>query len=172
MAFGITIHNSDYGDGSYWLRAFMVRLVCLNGMLGEDLLRQVHLGKRLGEDISFSQKTHDLDTKALTSATTDLVSHILEPRQIESRMDKIKQAAEEEIDPKKQLAAITKAARLTKGEAAQVAEIYNGPDVEMLPPGNTNWRLSNAISLFAHSPDMDPSRGLELERAAGKMVTV
>jgi len=170
MAFGITLHNSDYGDGSYWLRAFMLRLVCLNGMLGEDVLRQVHLGKRLSDDVAFSQQTYELDTRALVSATDDLVDHVLEPRQIEGRMDKIKAAAEAEIDPRQKVAAMVKGAKLTKSEAQQISDLYNGPDVELLPPGNTDWRLSNAIGLFAHQEGVNPARGLELERLAGEMV--
>jgi len=43
------------------------------------------------------------------------------------------------------------------------------PDVELLPAGNTSWRLSNAVSWLAGQVE-DGERRLELEKVAGQLV--
>jgi hypothetical protein len=54
---------------------------------------------------------------------------------------------------------------LGKGDAKLATDAFNGPDVEMLPPGQTAWRLSNAISWIA-GQTTDGHKRLELERVA------
>jgi hypothetical protein len=169
MGVGVTFHNSDYGDGAYWIKFFMMRLICRNGMMGEDIMRRVHLGSRLGDEVAFSDETHQLDTKTVVSATRDIVKDVLGPEQVEHRMKLISAAAETEVDATARIEAMRKASRLTKDESKRLREIYSSAEVEMLPPGNTAWRLSNALSLFAQ--ETDPARGLELESMAGDVVT-
>jgi hypothetical protein len=167
LGIGIALHNSDYGDGACWLRIFVMRLLCLNGMFGEDIMRKVHLGGRLGDDLAFSEVTYQLDTKTMVSATRDIVAQALTPEVVEHRMGLIAAAASAEVDADQRINAMQKAARLTKEEAKRVKELYTSADVEMLPPGNTAWRLSNALALFAH--DNEPARQLEIEALAGEL---
>jgi hypothetical protein len=58
---------------------------------------------------------------------------------------------------------------LTKGEVDAVVQTFNSPDVENLPPGNSKWRLSNAISWVAGTL-VDADRKLDLMRLAGSVV--
>jgi hypothetical protein len=53
IAFGVYLGNSDFGDGALSLRGFFERMWCENGAIMEEILRKIHLGKRLSEDISF-----------------------------------------------------------------------------------------------------------------------
>ena len=62
---GVRFSTSDYGDGSLDLRTFLLNGVCLNGMVRERTLKQVHLGGRLPEDLQLSEETYRQDTKTV-----------------------------------------------------------------------------------------------------------
>lgn len=170
LSVGVTFHNSDYGDGAYWIKFFLMRLICVNGMMGEDIMRRVHLGSRLGDEVAFSDETHQLDTQTVVSATRDIVKGVLGPEQVDHRMKLIAAASEQEVDADAKIEAMRKASKLTKDESKRLKDIYSSAEVVMLPPGNTAWRLSNALSLFAQGED--PARGLELESMAGDVITI
>jgi hypothetical protein len=55
---------------------------------------------------------------------------------------------------------------LLKGELEAVKNAFEGPDCVNLPPAQTEWRLSNAVSWIAGATE-DADRRLELERVAG-----
>jgi hypothetical protein len=169
IVFGLSWTNSDYGAGGYSISMFLLRLVCLNGMVGANQLKQVHLGGRLSEDLKLSQKTYELDTKTMVSATSDIVRAALNPRAIETQLETIRRAAEPTHKLNTQWAAIGKA--LTKTETGKVREAFDGPDTINLPPGNTAWRLSNALSWVANAEKVPAERKLELQELAGKIVS-
>lgn len=167
VVFGMSIHNSDFGDGAFELRMFAMRVWCTNLAVGEDGLRRVHLGSRLSGDIAVSQRTYELDNKALASATTDVVSGMFEPERVRARVGAIAAAASTKVDIKGVLDAARKSGTMNIGEAKSVTDIYNAGGIELLPPGDNAWRLSNAISYFAQS--VQPERKLDLEILAGKV---
>ena len=167
VAFGIQWENSDYGNGAHNLRSFLVRLWCTNFAVAEEGLRQVHVGGKLAEDISFSEETYRLDTETTASAIRDVVKHSLSARNTHLMLNGIKEAHEQRVDPKKAISILKK--QLSKGEVEQVIEAFNSPDIENLPPGQTMWRLSNAISWVAGKIE-NRERAMELEREAGHHV--
>uniref|UniRef100_A0A6M3KSL1 DUF932 domain-containing protein n=1 Tax=viral metagenome TaxID=1070528 RepID=A0A6M3KSL1_9ZZZZ len=171
MAYGIQISNSDYGDGALSLRAFCLRLWCTNLAITEEAIRKVHVGRRLSDDIAYSQRTYELDTAATASAVGDTVRLLLSPAYVDEEMAKIKKAAESNVDPKTVLARLRARNDVLVGEAKEIAEAFNQPDIEMLPAGNNKWRLSNAISLIAgRKMEEDERRGCELQAIAGKVL--
>lgn len=165
MTFGLEWENSDFGAGAHSCRVFMMRVWCTNMAIMERAMRQIHLGKKL-DDVAFSSKTYQLEAQAQASALGDIVSSALAPERVGAYCDVIAQASAEKIDAGKELA---KLKALTKGERTTVAEAFNSPDVEMMPAGNTLWRLSNAISWVAQKADGDDRR-LELEKIAGDVL--
>jgi hypothetical protein len=169
IAFGVALTNSDFGIGALSLRMFMLRVWCSNMALLEEALRQVHLGKRLADNIEFSQETYELDTKTQVSAIKDLIRGTLSPERINESVALIGRALEERINPKNAWEELPKKG-LLKGEVKKVKEIFNDGGVETLPPGTTVARLSNAISWFAKQPDQTPERRLELETVAGELL--
>ena len=82
----------------------------------------------------------------------------------------IKEAHEKKVNATKALEGHQKAGKLNKAEVKDIKEIFKSAEVEKLPPGNTAWRLSNSISLFAQS--VDGSRALELETLAGHVAGI
>lgn len=168
-AFGLTFRNSDFGAGRLYVKGFFTRLWCTNLAMCEDGISQVHLGRVLSEEIVFSQKTYELDTMTMASAIKDVVTHIFSLENIALRMAAIKEASAEDpnIDIGKTLKGMVKNGKLYKAESQNIVEAFNSPDVELLPPGQNRWRLSNAISLIAQQAE--PDRRLEMETVAGEV---
>lgn len=167
MVFGLDWSNSDFGRGTYDVSAFALRLICLNGMIGSSRLRQIHLGKRLDENLEFSAKTYALDTKTMVSATRDIVAGALGPKAIASQVEAIREAASKEIGIAAALRGVESA--LTKAERDAVKSAFEGQDVINLPPERTAWRFSNALSWVANAAE-DPERKEELQALAGVVV--
>jgi len=172
-SFGVVLQNSDFGDGKLSVRVFMLRLWCTNYAIREEALSQVHLGRRLTQDIAWSDKTCELDTSAMASSVFDIVSQTLSPERVNRELGLVKLANDEGIDAGKSLTALERQKLISKAEGKEIAEIYNTPDVEILPPGNTVWRLSNALSALAgkRRDDGDERRARELEEHAGTVLT-
>lgn len=168
MVFGIEWGNSDFGAGGHSLQMFQMRLACTNGMTLDDVLRQIHLGGRLSDNIEYSQKTYELDTQANVSALRDVVRSSLNPTRVKGYLKAIQTAAEQEISPKQAIQILKK--NLNKAEAESAIEAYNSPDVVNLPPGNSMYRLSNAVSWIAQAKDIEPERSLELNKIAGNLI--
>jgi hypothetical protein len=167
MCLGIEWGNSDFGAARHTVRAMIWRLWCTNKATMEDSLAQVHLGRQLGDDIQFSQRTYDLDTRASVSALRDVVRGVLGPAKVNTLLDTIKTANEKKIEWKNVKTALAR--RLLKGEMTQVEAAYESEDVVNLPAGKSAWRASNAISWIA-GKTADADRRLELERVAGELV--
>lgn len=168
IAFGVQLSNSDFGKGALGLNCFMTRVICTNYATLEQVLRQVHIGKRLSDDMVFSKETYAADTKAQTLAVRDMVKEVLAPKKVNALVGRIGKALEERIDPKQAWTELPKLG-LLKGEVEKVKELFNDAGVEQLPPGTTQARLSNAVSWFAKSA-ATPERRLELEQIAGDLL--
>lgn len=166
MLFGAEYENSDFGNGALTMNTFVDRLWCTNFARSESLLRQIHLGARLGENIAFSQKTYLLDTRTMASAIGDMVEQALAPKSVNDYLALVKAANEKKVEGSAVTGFMKK--RLTKGEADAANAAFNSADVEQLPAGNTAWRMSNALSFIAKTAE--PERALELQRLAGEVI--
>lgn len=165
MVYGGELAHSDYGNGPLGFRQFFWRVVCLNGMTRENVLREIHLGGRLGDDITYSDRTYRLNTAASVSALRDVVRATLTPASIE-RMGETLRAAH----AKKMTVAQLKAATKNVGKDSQkaIVDAFESEDVINLPAGETAWRASNAVSWIArHTKDAE--KRLDLERVAGAL---
>ena len=107
----------------------------------------------LGGDRAFADA--DVAQGTLAAEVIDLVRGAVKDEAVKDAND----AAKELMSGLEQ-----KEADLTKAEDA-----FKGTDVEMLPAGNTAWRMSNAISWVANGIT-DADKRLEVERAAGKVI--
>jgi hypothetical protein len=168
MIFGVALENSDFGQGALSLRTFVERLWCTNRAISTEDLRKIHLGARLGEDLQLSDRTYRLDTETMASAAQDIVQRSLAAENVNEYMGLIQKANEEKIDAKNVMGFLKK--NLRKGEVEEVVKAFNSPDVEMLPPGNSTWRMSNAISWIANSFVEDEGRKLEVMKVAGAIL--
>jgi hypothetical protein len=168
LAFGIQLSNSDFGKGVLGLNAFCTRLVCTNTATLEQVMREVHLGKRLTEDIEFSEKTRKADTQLQVLQIGDIVKQILAPDKINTLVKRIGESLEKKIVPADAWLELPKMG-LLKGDVDAVKKLFLDGDVEQLPSGSTQARLSNAVSWFAKSA-ATAERRLELEEIAGTLL--
>jgi len=169
LCLGLMFENSDYGDGACNVRVFILRLWCTNFAITENALREIHLGKRLSDNIEFSQKTYELDAQATASAITDVVGSHLSPDGVNRVLGAIKEAHEANVDPKQIDAWLKK--NLTKEKAEMVKNAFVSADIENLPAGQNAWRLSNALSWIANQTE-DEYDKLDLMKLAGKAADV
>lgn len=167
LVLGLSWSNSDYGTRAYSLSTFVLRLVCLNGMVGSNRLKQVHLGGRLPEHLEFSEKTYELDTSTMVSATRDVVTASLGRTAVEEQLATVRAAHSAEVDWSSAWRRLSR--ELNKQEQKSVKDAFDGPDVLHLPVGRTPWRLSNCLSWLANS-SADPERKLDLQRLAGAVL--
>lgn len=167
VAYGLSLENSDFGNGALSVRAYLLRIWCSNLAITQEEMRQVHLGRRLDESMIYSQRTYDLDAETTVSALRDVIGTQLNADALHSRMESIRQANATTLDPNATKETLKKL--LLKSETEDVIEAYNSPDTYNLPAGNTSWRLSNAISWVAGKTE-DSERKLELMKVAGDVL--
>lgn len=169
VMFGLNWSNSDFGKGANSFSSFFLRVLCNNGMVTESALRQIHLGRRLDDDDMMSQRTLELDTATAVSAAEDLVKGYLSPAKVEEKLLAVRAAAAKDVTPQRVDDFLKK--HLTKENVAKAKEAYLSADVEMIPPGQNVWRLSNALSWLANAEGMDKESALEMQELAGKALT-
>ena len=167
IAFVLSLENSDFGNGALSLRVGALRIWCDNLAVFEENMRQIHLGRRLDENIIFSQKTYLLDTRTTVSALEDIIGVQLNREGLRRRMELLAVTAQKAVDPQAAMKMLKDS--LGVGQAQQVIDAYKSADIEMLPAGNDAWRLSNAISWIA-GKETDGEKKLDLMKLAGKVL--
>lgn len=167
LSVGLELKNSDVGKSARELSLFIDRLWCTNLAIAHSELRTVHLGKRLtDEEFRWSAETMRLDSEAEVSAVRDVVENALSPERVNLLLEGVKNANDQKIDA----GGVTAFLKKTLGTKAAVKEAeatFASAEVEMLPAGQTTWRLSNVLSLLAQSAPTSEQR-LDYERAAGQ----
>ena len=163
---GITVCNSEVGEGAWDVLEFLEILRCLNGMVGESLMRKYHVGRRAEnvEDGIYQRDTIDADVKAAQLQLRDVVTASLDGVRFQKRVEQIKGTVEDRIpDPVLTIERVTK-------------RFGFGPGDQQLITGNlikggeaTRWGLSNAITAMAHAID-NLDRQFEVEKVGGQIV--
>lgn len=166
---GARFSTSDYGDGAVDMRAFLLNGACLNGMVRESVMKQVHLGSRLPDNLQLSNRTYELDTRTTVSAVRDLTRGLFSKDNIMQKAIEIQGAAEIDVDFDQELKRLVKAGSLLKSEGESVEKILmrNDPD-DGVQGGATLWKLTQAIT--AHARELEPRRSRELHEISGALL--
>ena len=166
---GARFSTSDYGNGSVDMRAFLLNGVCLNGMVRESVMKQVHLGSKLPDNLQLSERTYELDTRTTVSAVRDLTRGLFGRDNILKKAIEIQGASEIEVDMDDELKRLVKSGSLLKNESDSVEKILmrNNPD-DGVQGGATLWKLTSAIT--AHARELDQSRSRELHEISGALL--
>ena len=166
---GARFSTLDYGDGAVDMRAFLLNGACLNGMVRESVMKQVHLGSRLPDNLQLSNKTYELDTQTTVSAVRDLTKGLFSRETLERKAYEIQGASEIEVDPEKEIQKLTKNGQLLKQEGKEVEKILMKNDPEDGVEGAaTLWKLTQAIT--AHARELTPERSRELHEISGNLL--
>lgn len=166
---GARFSTSDYGDGAIDMRAFLLNGACLNGMVRESVMKQVHLGSKLPDNLQLSQQTYELDTKTTVSAVRDLTKGLFSKDNLMKKAIEIQGASEMEVDFEHELKRLTRDGGLLKQEGKEVEKILmrNDPD-DGVQGGATLWKLTQAIT--AHARELSPERSRELHELSGQLL--
>lgn len=168
---GARFSTSDYGDGSVDMRSFILNGACLNGMVRESVMKQIHLGGRLPENIALSEETYRLDTAATASAITDLTKDLYSNETIRAKAVEIQKASEMEVDLSKELTNLVRKGSLLKNEGSEVEKLLvNNRPGDGLEGSSTLWKLSQGINAFARDLDQDQKRSRELQEISGELL--
>lgn len=166
---GARFSTSDYGDGAVDMRAFLLNGACLNGMVRESVMKQVHLGSKLPDNLQLSQRTYELDTRTTVSAVRDLTKGLFGKDNIMQKAIEIQGAANVDVDFQHELNRLVKAGSLLKTESECVEKILmrNDPN-DGVQGGSTLWKLTQGIT--AHAREVSPARSRELHEISGALL--
>lgn len=166
---GARFSTSDYGDGAVDMRAFLLNGACLNGMVRESVMKQVHLGSKLPDNLAISQRTYELDTQTTVSAVRDLTKGLFSREAIERKAYEIQGASEIDVDFENEITKLTKSGALLKQEGKEVEKLLmkNEPE-DGVQGGATLWKLTQAIT--AHARELSPERSRELHEISGALM--
>lgn len=166
---GARFSTSDYGDGAVDMRAFLLNGACLNGMVRESVMKQVHLGSKLPDNLQLSQQTYELDTKTTVSAVRDLTKGLFSKDNLMKNAIEIQGASEIDVDFEHELKRLTRDGGLLKQEGKEVEKILMRNDPEDgVQGGATLWKLTQAIT--AHARELSPERSRELHELSGQLL--
>lgn len=166
---GARFSTSDYGDGAVDMRAFLLNGACLNGMVRESVMKQVHLGSKLPDNLAISQRTYELDTQTTVSAVRDLTKGLFSREALERKAYEIQGASEIEVDLENEITKLVKSSALQKQEGKEVEKLLmkNNPE-DGVQGGATLWKLTQAIT--AHARELSPERSRELHEISGALM--
>lgn len=166
---GARFSTSDYGDGAVDMRAFLLNGACLNGMVRESVMKQVHLGSKLPDNLAISQRTYELDTQTTVSAVRDLTKGLFSREALERKAYEIQGASEIEVDFENEIHKLVKSSALQKQEGKEVEKLLMKNDPEDgVQGGATLWKLTQAIT--AHARELSPERSRELHEISGALM--
>jgi len=167
-AFGASLGNSDYGAGSLELRIFILNLVCMNGMVGQTMIKKVHLGEQItnGEEM-LSMETIKKRTAYFTGAMQDILGQAFSEVVVRRAVQNIQAGSAKIIDPSEQLGKMTAAQSIGKAEAeAILARMIGGSEKDGLAGLNSMWKFANALTAVAR--DMRITKGFAYTSTDGK----
>ena len=166
---GAVLKNSDFGDGRLSLSSYNMQVVCMNGMVGNTYLREVHLGKRLADDYIFSIETMNMETELRSTKVREMMDFIFNPMNVEIEEGQIVDASGRIIQPEQMVLVLPKIG-LTKVEAKLTQEVLMRRNEDDGVAGKlSDWSLSQAISRVSNDLE-DGFRARELQQIAGKLV--
>ena len=166
VVLGSEQRTSDYGNGAYQFNLSVLRLLCQNGMVGMDIMRKVHLGRRFdggefGADgvVELSNRTMELDTRTVRSALRDTVRGM--EKQMKALETTLKEKATASVDLATTLDRL-KRGGMKKELVERVKTMYESKlPVEALPEQPGIWRLANVVSMIANSTAGDDQLDLQ-----------
>jgi hypothetical protein len=169
VQFGLSIANSEIGQGNIEACIFALRLICLNGMVVEDgQFKKSHVGGRVGDELAaeyFADETRKAADRAFFLKLRDTVNHLLTEAACMETIQRMRAAAGMRIEarPDRAVKEVGKKLGLNESEQDSVLNfLLRGGDM-------TQWGMLNAITAAAQEIE-DYDRASELEKMGGKVL--
>ena len=161
---GITITNSEIGQGSLVVKPFIYRLVCTNGMVAPEYLNQFY-AKHVGKMIIDIE--NDDQWKTIVSKMEQQLELIANPELFEENLNKLKQATEQKINSH-QIEVLAKNHGLSDVERAGVFERLNHYVGETFV--TSKYDVANAITNIANDEEKSDDRARFLQELGGLVI--
>jgi hypothetical protein len=169
MGYGAQIRNSDFGDGALELRMYEMQVVCMNGMVTDSVLREIHLGRRLPDDLKISETTYQKDTSAMASLVKDAISQVFSPEYILAKQNRIQTASSMDIDIQKEVKQLPQLGFTQEEVADAETKLMNNNPNDGIQGQNTLWKFAQTIGAVARDAK-DNDRKRELQDIAGDVM--
>lgn len=170
---GVSISNSEVGQGSLRVEALDYRLVCLNGMISEVAVRKAHLGRTKAYDAIedardyFRSETRALEDKTLWMQVQDATGAMFNQDRLNVRLDKYRAAGEKQFASRP----IEDVVEVTATRYGLSMEEKSGVLQNLIKGGDLSaWGLANAITRTADNKFVSYDRATELEGLGGRVV--
>lgn len=163
---GMIISNSEVGLGAVDIRSVIWRLVCGNGMIGESILKQYHVGRGIEAECFdiYASDTIKAELESFKLRLRDTLKAGLSEAAFHDRLKKLTGATMDVIpNPFRAVENVTKRFGFTEVEKESMAASF------MIEGDTSRWGLANAITSLAKSvPDAD--RQFDIERAGHDLI--
>ncbi len=157
---GIVISNSEVGLGSVKVMPLVYRVVCLNGMIINDLgKRKYHIGREMEESWElYSDTTLEADDKAFMLKLADIVRTAVDEVKFNMVVDKLREAAQVKITAHvPQVVELTaKQYGFNKSEEADILQyLITGGDLSLYGLSGAVTRASQDVSDYDRATELE-----------------
>lgn len=172
---GISLRNSEVGDGALDVALYITRVICDNGAIADSILRRAHLGKRQGGSFEeavefFSDRTRRLDDAAFFSKVKDMIGQAMLPEFFQTYVDKANGAGADLIPKTADLTEIVEVTLDRFGIGSVAPDIEKVVQHNLITSGDlTRWGVHNAVTAAANEV-ADYEASTMLEQAGGKII--
>lgn len=167
---GCYVSNSETGKGGLNIKPFVLDLVCLNGMVGEQAFTKVHLGSR-NEAGYLSAETRGERDKVLWLEVRDLIGATFDRDRFKALVADMAETAQAELaEPVEAVDAVVAAYEMSDDDRQAILNELVSPSHDR-DPGRTIFGLMCAVTERAKAyADSDPERATDLEEAGYELM--
>jgi len=164
MAFG----NSETGAGGCFIKQAILRRVCQNYCVYQDVVNLAHIGRRMGEELMLSEQTIMAENQVFFMKIGDYVSGTFDPERFQKLVDAINNAASDDVDPAQAETVAENMMLVYDISQERMAQIkrhfYAEGDYSRLG-------LANALTRHAHVETHEAEVGFELEKLGADVLS-
>jgi len=168
---GFEMGNSEVGKGSFYIRGFIYRDMCLNGcVFGVEetaSMKIIHVGSRLGidEGMLLSNETMRKEDELIVSAARDVLAKLASPDFTQKVGEKLRALKGRPAVKSAQAAVehVCKELRMTDNESAKVLESF------IRDQDYSQWGMVNAVTQTANSTE-DYNRASKIEELGNNII--
>jgi len=163
---GLVVSNSEVGAGAFRVEPFLFRKACSNGVIAEEALYQVHLGREreIGR-LVFSDETRRLEDQVIWSKARDIIDSTFSPDVLKALVDRLRASNGISIPEERSgqvVDAVVRNLQLSEEKRDSLLTYF-------AREGNTVFGLVQGVSRLAQDFP-DPDRQVEVERYAGRVL--
>jgi hypothetical protein len=160
---GIIIRNSEVGASALRIEPFILRRVCGNGLILQQSLKKIHLGRQTLEigEIDWSDETRELEDRAIWSKVRDIIRATFDRQVFQSWIKKLRESTQVKIEkPIEAVENIVGHLGLSEEQKQRLLMHFSEP---------TKYGLINAVANLA-GESKDVEEQVKLEEYAGRML--